>query len=122
MPAKCRRGFVCLMRQTLVRFIRLSCFGKPLRRPKRGWLRDSGGEPTSRKAWNCHRFSAEAKYLLAVEAKEKANTPVVLVCGATQDSEIPATSRVYALGRNSGLIAALSGLFPAQAARPQAVA
>ena len=27
-----------------------------------------------------HRFSAEEKYLLAVEAKDQANTPVVLVC------------------------------------------
>ena len=39
-----------------------------------------------------HRFSAEEKYLLAVGAKEKSNTPLVLVCGATQDSEIPAAS------------------------------
>ncbi len=68
-----------------------------------------------------HRFSAEEKYLLAVEAKEKANTPVVLVCGAAQDSEIPASTRVYALEGNAGLLSALSRLCPAEAAvRPQA--
>ena len=70
-----------------------------------------------------HRFSAEEKYLLAVGAKEKSNTPLVLVCGATQDSEIPAASRVYALEGNTGLLSALSRLFPAEsAARPQAAA
>lgn len=67
--------------------------------------------------------SAEEKYLLAVEAKEKANTPVILVCGATQDSEIPATSRVCAIEGNTGLPSALSRLFPVEAAaRPQAAA
>lgn len=70
-----------------------------------------------------HRFSTEEKYLLAVEANEKANTPVILVCGATQDSEIPVTSRVYALEGNTGLLSALSRLFPVEAtARPQAAA
>jgi len=70
-----------------------------------------------------HRFSAEEKYLVAVQAKEKANTPVVLVCGATPRSEIPAASRVYALEGNTGLLSALSQLFPAEAApRPQAAA
>jgi len=70
-----------------------------------------------------HRFSAEEKYLLAVEAKEKADTPVVLVCGATQESEIPATSRVYALEGSDGLLSALSRLVPAEAAaQPRAAA
>jgi DNA-binding response OmpR family regulator len=68
-----------------------------------------------------HRFSAEEKYLLAVQAKEKANTPVVLVCGATAESDIPATSRVYALEGNTGLLSALSQLFSTEAAtRPKA--
>lgn len=62
-----------------------------------------------------HRFPAEEKYLLAVEAEEKSNTPVLLVCGTTRDSEIPATRRVYALEGNSGLLSALSELFPAKA-------
>lgn len=61
-----------------------------------------------------HRFSAQEKYLLAVEADEKSNTPVVLVCGVARDSEIPATSRVYALEGNAGLLSALSRLVPAE--------
>jgi len=63
-----------------------------------------------------HRFSPEEKYLLAVEAEEKSNTRVILVCGsATRDSEIPATSRVYALEGSEGLLSALSALLPANA-------
>ncbi|HEX7422698.1 MAG TPA: hypothetical protein VF311_02255 [Terriglobales bacterium] len=70
-----------------------------------------------------HRFPAEDKYMLAVEAKERSNTPVLLVCGAAQDSEIPATSRVYALEDSAGLLSALSSLFPrAAGARSQAAA
>jgi DNA-binding response OmpR family regulator len=65
-----------------------------------------------------HRFSAEERYLLAVVAKEKANTPVVLVCGLTSDSDIPASARVYALEGNLGLLAALSALTPIEAAAP----
>jgi DNA-binding response OmpR family regulator len=65
-----------------------------------------------------HRFSAEERYLLAVEAKEKANTPVVLVCGATHDYDIPASSRVYALEGNTGLLSALSRLCPVEATAP----
>jgi DNA-binding response OmpR family regulator len=60
-----------------------------------------------------HRFSKEEKYLLAVEAEEKSNTPVLLVCGAAPDSEIPATSRVYALEGSAGIVSALSAVFSA---------
>jgi DNA-binding response OmpR family regulator len=67
-----------------------------------------------------HRFSAEEKYLVSVEAEEKSNTPIVLVCGATPDSEIPASSRVYALEGNAGLLSVLSRLFPAEVADRQA--
>ena len=63
-----------------------------------------------------HRFSAEEKYLLAVEAKDQANTPVVLVCGANPESKIPATSRVYALEGNTGLLSALCRLCPPESA------
>ncbi len=63
-----------------------------------------------------HRFAAKEKYLLAVEAKEKSNTPVLLVCGATADSQIPATSRVYALEGTTGLVSALSTLIPVEGA------
>jgi len=71
-----------------------------------------------------HRFAPEEKYLLAVEAEQKSNTRVILVCGsATADSEIPATSRVYALEGSDGFLSALSALFPAKAdARLQAAA
>lgn len=63
-----------------------------------------------------HRFSTEEKHLLVLQAKEKTNAPVVLVCGATSEPGIPATSRVYALEGNAGLLSALSDLFPAEAA------
>jgi len=63
-----------------------------------------------------HRFAPEEKYLLAVEAEEKSNARVLLVCGsATRDAEIPATRRVYALEGSEGLLSALSALFPAKA-------
>jgi len=62
-----------------------------------------------------HRFSTEEKRLLAEQAK-KAGIPVVLVCGATSESSIPATSRVYALEGGAGLLSALSRLFVAETA------
>jgi len=65
-----------------------------------------------------HRFSAEERYLLAVEAEEKANTPVVLVCGGAADYDIPASSRVYALEGSIGLLSALSRLCPVEATAP----
>jgi len=65
-----------------------------------------------------HRFSAEERYLLAVEAKEKANTPVVLICGAAPDYDIPASRRVYALEGSTGLLSALSLLCPVDATAP----
>ena len=70
-----------------------------------------------------HRFSKDEKYLTAAQAKEKSNAPVVLVCGGTPESEIPATSRVYALEGNAGLLSALSQLFSVKAVvRPQEAA
>jgi len=69
-----------------------------------------------------HRFSREEKYVLAVEAKEKSGTPVLLVCGGAHESEIPATVRIYALEGSAGLLPALSALIskvqgtPSQAA------
>ena len=65
-----------------------------------------------------HRFSAEERYLLAVEAKEKANTPVVLVCGAAPNYDIPASSRVYALEGSIGLLSALPRLCPVETTAP----
>jgi hypothetical protein len=51
-----------------------------------------------------------------VEAKEKSNNPVLLVCGSSADSEIPASRRVFALEGTSGLLAAVSALLPAEMA------
>ncbi len=61
-----------------------------------------------------HRFSREDRYVLAVEAKEKSDVPVILVCGASPDAEIPATTRVYALEGNEGLVGAALALVPAE--------
>jgi hypothetical protein len=61
-----------------------------------------------------HRFSEEEKYVLSVEATEKSNALVVLVCGASADSQIPAVSRVYALEGGAGLLSALSALLPVE--------
>lgn len=55
-----------------------------------------------------HRFHREEKYALAVEAKEKWNIPVVLVCAAAAELEIPVTCRVSALGGHAGLLSAVS--------------
>jgi len=70
-----------------------------------------------------HRLSVEDKYLLTIEAKEKSDTPVLLVCGATPDPEIPASARVYALEGTAGLVAAALALAPgrmASVSRPAA--
>ena len=69
-----------------------------------------------------HRFSTEDKYVLAVEAREKSKTPVLLVCGASADSEIPATGRVYALEGTTGLLAAAARLLSAEVAGAPGVA
>lgn len=61
-----------------------------------------------------HRFSRDERYLLAVEAEEKSDTPVILVCGGAQDSEIPASGRVYALEGAAGIVSALTELFAAE--------
>jgi len=68
-----------------------------------------------------HRFSREEKYLLAVEAEEKRNTPVVLVCGSgSLDIEIPATVRVLALEGITGILEAVDRLLPERAVRSAA--
>lgn len=66
-----------------------------------------------------HRFPREEKYLLGVEAEEKSDTPVLLVCGASPESEVPASARVYALEGISGLVTEVSALLPT---RPASVA
>ena len=48
-----------------------------------------------------HRFPKGNKHELAMKAKGK--IPIVLVCGASADEEIPADARVYGLEGNEGL-------------------
>jgi DNA-binding response OmpR family regulator len=70
-----------------------------------------------------HRFPPEDKYVLAVEAREMSNTPVLLVCGASADLEIPAAGRVYALEGTASLLAAVARLLLVEVARaPEAAA
>jgi len=57
-----------------------------------------------------HRFTTADKDLLTVEAEEKENTPVLLVCGASADRDIPAEGRVYALEGMAGLLSAAAAL------------
>ncbi len=53
-----------------------------------------------------HRFHRKERYALAVEAKEKWDIPVVLVCGAAAELDIPATRRVCALRGHADLLSA----------------
>lgn len=59
-----------------------------------------------------HRFSVADKHKLAAEAREK-GIPVLLICGASSDAEVPADVRVYALEGIAGMVAALTKLLPA---------
>jgi len=56
-----------------------------------------------------HRFSNSDKRRLSTEARER-GTSVLLICGASADSDIPADARVYALEGTAGVISALDGL------------
>ena len=55
--------------------------------------------------------SASEKRNLAVEAKEK-GTPVMLICGAPADAEIPADVRVYAVEGTAGLVSIVANVLP----------
>lgn len=57
-----------------------------------------------------HRFPTPDKYVLTIEAEEKENTPVLLVCGASADKDIPAAARVYALEGTAELCSAAAAL------------
>ena len=69
-----------------------------------------------------HRFPKADKYVLTVEAEEKENTPVLLVCGASADRDVPAAGRVYALEGTPGLCAAAAALLPEKVGGAQRVA
>jgi DNA-binding response OmpR family regulator len=67
-----------------------------------------------------HRFAIADKYLLTVEAEEKANVPVLLVCGASADKDIPAAGRVYALESMTGIVSAVAELLSRRVQRAAA--
>jgi DNA-binding response OmpR family regulator len=68
-----------------------------------------------------HRFPAADKHKLAAEAREK-GIPVLLICGATPDAEIPADVRVYALEGTAGMVSTVAMLFPKAAKAAVAIA
>ena len=59
-----------------------------------------------------HRFPKAKKQELAAQAREQWKTPVVLVCGASSESEIPADAGIYALEGTEGLLGAVRKLLP----------
>jgi DNA-binding response OmpR family regulator len=56
-----------------------------------------------------HRFPKAGRQALATLAQQ-AETPVVLVCGARADVQIPASARVYALQGAEGIVSAANKL------------
>jgi len=67
-----------------------------------------------------HRFPTADKQELAAQAREQWKIPVLLVCGASADTEIPADARVYALEGAGGLLAAVRTLLPVSIPAPAA--
>lgn len=62
-----------------------------------------------------HRFSEEEKRAVAILAQQ-ARIPVVLVCGASADTNIPADARVFALQGPEGIVSAVNRLVAARKA------
>jgi CheY-like chemotaxis protein len=67
-----------------------------------------------------HRFPKANKQELASQAREQRRIPVLLVCGASAEAEIPADARVYALEGAAGLLAAVRRLLPVSISAPAA--
>ncbi len=67
-----------------------------------------------------HRIPKTNKQQLATRAREQWKTPVLLVCGASADTDIPADARVYALEGTEGLVTAIKRLLPAAVSAPAA--
>jgi DNA-binding response OmpR family regulator len=59
-----------------------------------------------------HRFSAQQKRDVMSQAKKRQPLPVLLVCGASADSDVVADGRVYALQGLEGLLAGVAKLLP----------
>ncbi len=60
-----------------------------------------------------HRFAKSDKQQLALQARERSKIPVLLVCGASADEDVPADARVYAIEGSEGLLAAAKRLLSA---------
>ena len=67
-----------------------------------------------------HRFPKANKQELAAQAREQRKIPVLLVCGASPETEIPADARVYALEGAEGLLTAVRKLLPLMVSAPAA--
>jgi len=59
-----------------------------------------------------HRFQTRQKSDLISVAKERENTPVLLICGESADSELAVEGRVYALQGMEGLLTEVAKLLP----------
>jgi DNA-binding response OmpR family regulator len=57
-----------------------------------------------------HRFEKLDKQTLISEARQRWHTPVVLMCGASPDSELEADARVFAIQGTDGLLEAVAKL------------
>ncbi len=67
-----------------------------------------------------HRFPKTNKQELAAQARQQWHTPVLLVCGASAETDILADARVYALEGAEGLLAAVRTLLPVSISAPAA--
>jgi len=63
-----------------------------------------------------HRFSAQQKRDLIVQAKKHEPMPVLLVCGSSSDSDLAVDGRVYALQGVEGLVNGVAKLLPVPSA------
>jgi len=59
-----------------------------------------------------HRFTAQQKRDLVLLAKKQQPLPVLLVCGASADSDLAVDGRVYALQGMEALLAEVAKLLP----------
>ncbi len=59
-----------------------------------------------------HRFPWADKRDVALYAREKCDTPVLLVCGAGPDMDIPADYRVFGLEGLEGLVETVQKMVP----------
>lgn len=67
-----------------------------------------------------HRISSSDKHALSTAAREK-GTPVLLICGASAELEIPADVRVYGVEGTASLVATVDRLLgKGRAAAPAA--